>query len=203
MLYRLIVAGVGGQGILSIAGIIAKSAKAEGLYFKQSEIHGMSQRGGAVFANISISDKELKVSNIIPTGKADMILSMEPLESLRYLDKLSASGVLITSSKPVENIAKYPNLDMIYEDIQSIPKSILADVAGLAKVAGSSHTANVVLVGIAAKHLPISENGLLRTIENAFSHKGEKIIEANKKAFTLGQNFDATSKSKEEELVLV
>ena len=190
MVYRILICGVGGQGILSTANIIARSAAEEGLFIRQSEIHGMSQRGGAVYASISLSKEPISLGDIIPTGSADMILSMEPLESLRYLDKLAKEGILITADKPFENIPDYPELTIIYEEIHSLPKSILVDTAALAKEAGSAHTGNVVLIGAASKYFPISHSNIIGTIKKMFSHKGEKIIEANIKALQLGQRYD-------------
>ncbi|HSE37567.1 MAG TPA: 2-oxoacid:acceptor oxidoreductase family protein, partial [Blastocatellia bacterium] len=110
MKYDIILAGVGGQGVLSVSAVIGSAARSQGLFVKLSEVHGMSQRGGGVVANLRLADKPI-ASDLIPLGGASMILSMEPLESLRYLNYLSPEGVLITSTNPVVNIPDYPNLD--------------------------------------------------------------------------------------------
>ena len=110
----IILAGVGGQGILSIAAVIGMAALDNGLFVKQSEVHGMSQRGGAVLSHLRLSDKEI-YSSLIPDGEADMILSVEPMELLRYLPFLKKEGYLISNIKPVKNIPNYPKKKILLE----------------------------------------------------------------------------------------
>src|SRR5512138_2857743 len=126
MKYDIILAGVGGQGVLSVSAIIASSAMKEGLAVKQSEVHGMSQRGGAVLANLRLSDRPI-ASDLISLGAASMILSMEPLESLRYLPYLNPAGTIITASDPMVNIADYPALDGLLASIRTLPNASLVD----------------------------------------------------------------------------
>ena len=171
----IVLAGVGGQGVLSIGAIIAAAALEEGLYVKQSEVHGMSQRGGAVQANLRISDSPIG-SDLIPKGRATMILSMEPMESLRYLEYLSPEGTLITSSKPVLNIAKYPDLDEVLDAVRKLPHSILVDADRLAREAGAARSTNMVIVGAAAGLLPIEPLVIERFILKKFRNKGDKVV---------------------------
>ena len=128
----IILAGVGGQGIISIAAIIGTAALEQNLFLKQSEVHGMSQRGGDVQSNLRISDKEI-ASDLIPYGKADLIISVEPLEALRYLPFLSPDGWVITSTKPFLNIPDYPEMDKVMDEIRKLPHHIAMDADGVAK----------------------------------------------------------------------
>ena len=186
MNFDIVLAGVGGQGVLSLSGIIASGAMKEGLFVKQSEVHGMSQRGGAVLANLRLSDKPI-ASDLIPRGRAAMILSMEPLESLRYVSYLSSEGTLITSTNPMVNIPNYPDLEELLGQIRGIPQAILVDSDRLAKSAGSARAANMVMVGAASHLLPVKVETMKHYIDNVFKKKGEKIIEANLKAFSAGR----------------
>jgi indolepyruvate ferredoxin oxidoreductase beta subunit len=184
--YDIVLAGVGGQGVLSIAGIIASSAMADGLRVKQSEVHGMSQRGGAVMAHLRLADKTI-ASDLVPMGRADMILSMEPVESLRYLPYLGTGGVLITATTPVLNIPDYPDIDELLAKIASIPRSVQVDASRVARQAGSLRAANMVLVGCASPSLPIRLETMERFIERTFARKGEDVVAANLKAFRAGR----------------
>jgi indolepyruvate ferredoxin oxidoreductase, beta subunit len=185
MKYDIVLSGVGGQGILTIAAIIAAAAMKEGLKVRQSEVHGMAQRGGAVSASLRISDKTI-ACDLIADGTAEMIISMEPLESLRYVKQLSPDGVLITSKTPVENITDYPDLNSIYAKINKLPNSELIDADELAKQIKSPRSANMVLIGAASKHLPLKQKSLENAIEEKFARKGEKIVNTNIEAFRLG-----------------
>ncbi len=183
MKYDIILAGVGGQGTLSVAAIIAASALKEGLTVRQSEIHGMSQRGGAVVSHLRLSDSEI-ASDLIPQGTGDLLLSMEPLEALRHLEYLSPEGSLICAEESVENIAVYPSLEQLHSAIRSQSGSKLVDARSLAKEAGSLKAVNIVMIGAASASIPISETNFLSAIDERFSSKGEAVQEANRKAFT-------------------
>jgi indolepyruvate ferredoxin oxidoreductase beta subunit len=185
--YDVILAGVGGQGVLSVAAVIALGAKKNGLLVRQSEVHGMAQRGGAVQAHLRLSDRTI-VSDLIGKASADMILSMEPIESLRYLEYLKSEGVLITSSDPMKNIPNYPDLEGIYARIRSLPSARLVGAADLAQAAGSARSTNMVMVGAASAYLPVEEKNLLAAIEELFSGKGKKVVETNRKAFQAGRD---------------
>ena len=191
MKFDIILAGVGGQGVLSVSAIIASSAMQEGLAVKQSEVHGMSQRGGAVLANLRLSDRPI-ASDLIPRGSASMILSMEPLESLRYLEFLSASGSVITATNPVANIPDYPPVDEVLARIRSLPHAVTVDAESLARKAGSARATNMVMVGAASPLLPVSFGTIEHFVQAIFASKGAKVVETNLKALHAGR--DAASR---------
>jgi indolepyruvate ferredoxin oxidoreductase beta subunit len=182
----IVLAGVGGQGALSLAVTIATGAMEARLQVKQSEVHGMAQRGGAVMANLRLSDEEI-ASDLIPRGAASLILSMEPMESLRYLPFLSADGTLITSSNPVRNIPDYPDMTTLLGQIHSLPRAIVLDAEKLARQAGSARAANLVMVGAASHLLPFGPEILERAVSTIFARKGEKVVEVNLRAFRAGR----------------
>lgn len=182
---NIIISGVGGQGILTIASIIDLAAMSLGLNLKQAEVHGMSQRGGAVESHLRISSKEI-YSDLIPLGKADLILSIEPMESLRYMPFLSPEGMIVTATEPYENISNYPDLDELLKSIRSSAKSLLIDAKAIAKEAGSPKTYNVAMLGAASPYIGISRVELEKAIEMLFERKGDKMVAMNLKAFRLG-----------------
>jgi indolepyruvate ferredoxin oxidoreductase beta subunit len=186
MKINVILAGVGGQGILTIAAILDTAALASNLNIKQSEVHGMSQRGGAVQSHVRISDTEI-YSDLIPQGKADMIISVEPMELLRYLPFLKKDGLLVTDSNPFNNITDYPELEELYSEIKSYPNTILVDAKKLAKDLGNSRATNIVLLGAASSQLPLSDESLQQAIKTLFERKGEKIVAKNIEAFNKGK----------------
>jgi indolepyruvate ferredoxin oxidoreductase beta subunit len=186
MKYDIILAGVGGQGVLSVSGIIAAAAMEERLFVKQSEVHGMSQRGGAVLANLRMATDAV-ASDLVPLGCASLILSMEPLESLRYLQYLSPSGAVVTSTDPVRNIDDYPELERVLEAIRSLPRAVLIDGERIARKAGSARGANMALVGAASSLLPLRPETLERRIAARFQSKGQAVVEMNMKAFQAGR----------------
>jgi len=183
MKFDVVLAGVGGQGVLSVAAIIAAAAMKAGLEVRQSEVHGMAQRGGAVQAHLRLSDRQI-VSDLIPRGGAHMILAMEPLESLRYVSYLSPEGVLVSSSVPYLNIPDYPDLKTLLEAIRRLPRHLLLDAVQLA--GGSARAANMALVGAAARYLPVGRAQLQAAIREAFAGKGGEVSAANLKAFEAG-----------------
>ena len=182
----IILAGVGGQGILSIAYVIDNAALVDGLAFKQAEVHGMAQRGGAVQSHMRLSDGTIW-SDLIPKGEADMILSVEPLEAVRYFDFLRPDGIVITSSTPYRNIPDYPDLDKVLEAVGKAPRSVIVDSEKLAKEAGTVKAQNIVLLGAASSFLILKEKSLLGTIETLFRGRGPTVLEANLRAFELGK----------------
>lgn len=186
MKFDIIAAGVGGQGVLSVSAIIAASALRAGLYAVQSEVHGMSQRGGAVVAHLRISDQPIH-SATVGRGKADLVISMEPLESLRYLEFLAPTGTIISSIEPVKNFEGYPDLTTILAEVKRIPNSILIDATKLAREVGNAKAANMIMVGAAAHLLPIGEEHILAFVEETFRAKSEKLVEVNLKAFESGR----------------
>ena len=182
----VILAGVGGQGVLSVASIIAQAAAGEGLCVRQSEVHGMAQRGGAVLAHLRISDDPI-AGDLVPKGCADIIISMEPLESLRYTDWLAPCGALVTAAEPLVNIGSYPQPEDITAAIRSFPLWRIIEAAKLAKEAGLPRAVNMVMVGAASPFLPIEAQHLENTIAAAFEAKGPEVLEANTQAFRLGR----------------
>jgi indolepyruvate ferredoxin oxidoreductase, beta subunit len=171
MNYDMVLAGVGGQGVLSLGGIIAGSAMQEGLHVVQSELHGMSQRGGAVVAHVRLSDNPI-ASSLVPRGAASLLLSLEPLEALRYLRYLAPHGALITASTPVRNIPDYPPLAEIVTHIRSLPDAMLVDADRLARAAGLAQATNMVIAGAASHRLPLRAKTLERFIVSSFARKG-------------------------------
>lgn len=184
----IILSGVGGQGILSIATIIGSAAISEGLYIKQAEVHGMSQRGGDVQSNLRISSSPIN-SDLIPLGKADIIISLEPMEALRYLPYLKKDGWLITNTTPFVNIPDYPEMDRIMEALKALPHQVSLDVDSIAREASSPRTANIVLLGAAAPFLGIAEDKIEKAISDIFSRKGEQVVNMNLTAFHAGLEF--------------
>jgi indolepyruvate ferredoxin oxidoreductase beta subunit len=182
----IILAGVGGQGILSIAFVIDNAALAEGLSFKQAEVHGMAQRGGAVQSHMRLSSERIW-SDLIPKGEADMILSVEPLEALRYLEYLRPDGIVVTSSTPYVNIPDYPPVESVLAGIRKAGTCIIVDSEKIAKEAGTSKAQNTVMLGAASKRLILKEETLRRFIEVLFKTRGENVVQANLKAFELGR----------------
>ena len=183
----IILCGVGGQGILSIATIIGEAATRADVNLKQAEVHGMSQRGGDVQSNLRLSTETI-YSDLIGLGGADLIISMEPMEALRYLPYLSKDGIIVTSNKPFVNIPNYPDQQAVFDELEALPnRVVMLDIEEVAKEAGSVRSANVVLLGMAAKALEIISADALRTaVATIFERKGEKVVEANLKAFDLG-----------------
>lgn len=173
--------------MLSVASIIAHAAMSEGLEVRQSEVHGMAQRGGAVLAHMRIADGKI-AGDLVPKGGADLIISMEPLESLRYVSYLKPNGILVTAAEPFNNITDYPDINKIHSSIKSLPKWRIVQSAVLAKEAGLSKAVNTVMVGSAERFLPIKAQSLEKTITEAFSKKDTAVVQLNIKAFRLGQD---------------
>lgn len=182
----IILCGVGGQGILSIATIIGEAAMKENLYIKQSEVHGMSQRGGDVQSNLRLSSAPIH-SDLIAHGSADVIISMEPMEALRYLPYLSKKGWVITSSTPYVNIPNYPDTEVLRADLQALPNVISIDIEQLAKDNDIPRSANMILLGAAQKALGIEFSKLEDAVRRVFARKGEEVVDANVKALGIGR----------------
>ncbi len=184
----IILSGVGGQGILSIATVIGEAATQAGLHLKQDEVHGMSQRGGDVQSNLRLSTDEI-YSDLIPQGQADLIIAMEPMEALRYLPYLSEDGWVITSSEPFINIPNYPDTEALYQELDALKHVKKLGIETLAKENQMPKSANMILLGMAAPFIEIiSPEDLRKSIMRIFMSKGEKIISDNVNAFDLGYN---------------
>jgi indolepyruvate ferredoxin oxidoreductase beta subunit len=189
----IILAGVGGQGILSIATVIGDAALNEGLYLKQAEVHGMSQRGGDVQSNLRLSSDPI-YSDLIPLQGADIIISLEPMEALRYLPYLKPDGWIVTSSKPFVNIPNYPDIEDVIAQVKAVKNHVLVDVEELAKQAGApAQAANMVLLGAAIPMLDIDYDKIIAGVQRIFSRKGESVVASNVAAIEAG--FQASQKS--------
>ena len=184
---NIILAGVGGQGILTIARAISIAALRRGLTLKQAEVHGMSQRGGAVESHLRVADHEL-FSDLIPLGQANMVLSVEPLETLRYVQYLNNDGVVVAGTTAVVNIDNYPAIEQVLSHVTRFPRHVLLDAEGLAKKAGSARSANIVSLGAASIYLEIDAQDLEDAVAEMFASKGEEIVQTNRRAFRIGRN---------------
>ncbi|HNX66495.1 MAG TPA: indolepyruvate oxidoreductase subunit beta [Bacteroidales bacterium] len=182
----IILAGVGGQGILSIAATIGLAAVERNLFLKQSEVHGMSQRGGDVQSHFRLSDSEI-YSDLIPMGQADLIISVEPMEALRYLPWLSSEGWVVTNSVPFVNIPDYPETSQLLAEIGKIKNSIAFDADTIAKEAGSAKSSNMVILGAASSFITMPFESIENAVTKLFSRKGEEIVEMNLKALREGR----------------
>ena len=189
----IILSGVGGQGILSISTIIGAAAVKKGLHLKQAEVHGMSQRGGEVQSHLRISDKTI-YSDLLQKGKADMIISVEPLESLRYLPFLAPSGWLITNTKPFVNMPNYPAIDDVLAEVKKVPHHIIIEADKIATELGSSLMMNMVMLGAASEFMPIEYSDLEDAIKTVFRAKGEKVVEMNLQALQKGKEYSRLNK---------
>ncbi|MBP3565589.1 MAG: indolepyruvate oxidoreductase subunit beta [Alistipes sp.] len=184
----IILAGVGGQGILTIATIIGEAAAKAGVNLKQAEVHGMSQRGGDVQSTLRLSTEPI-YSDLIREGAADLIISMEPMEALRYVPYLVEQGWVVTSSHPYKNIPNYPDEQQIVEELESLPHTVMLPIEDLARQNNMPKSANVVLLGMAARYIEIlSPEELRESIKRVFASKGEAVVEMNLRAFDLGLN---------------
>ena len=182
----IVLAGVGGQGILSVATILGVAALKEGLNIKQAEVHGMSQRGGDVQSNLRISSGPIH-SDLIPNGKADLIVSLEPMEALRYLPTLSPDGWIVTSTAPFVNIPNYPEMVEIEKELAKGGNLIAFDMEEMAKETASPRSSNMVLLGAASHFIDIFSDKIEAAIRSVFSSKGESIVDSNIKAFRAGR----------------
>jgi indolepyruvate ferredoxin oxidoreductase, beta subunit len=187
MKFDTIIAGVGGQGALSSAAIIAGTAVEAGLFVKQTEVHGMAQRGGSVVAHLRLSDVPI-AADIVPLGTADLLLGVESLEGLRLLPYLAEDGWAIVARTRVENMVDYPEQAEIERALSVVANLLILDTEDLARTAGSVRAANTVLLGAAADLFPVAADTMKRAVMERFASKGEKIVVANEKAFTAGRH---------------
>ena len=181
----VILAGVGGQGLLALTGVVGAAALKRGLCIKQSEVHDMAQRGGSVQSHLRYADRPIH-SDLIQQGTADLILSLEPMEALRYVTYLAPSGALVCSSSPVRNTSDYPDERIVEEELRRVGTLHIVDAASLALEAGTAQCANIVMLGAASAYLGFTEDELLDAIRTFFSARGERTIETNVTAFRFG-----------------
>lgn len=189
----IILAGVGGQGILSIASIIGYAALKKGLTLKQAEVHGMSQRGGDVQSHFRLADHEI-ASDLIPKGQADLIISVEPMESLRYLPWLSKEGWLISNDQPFINITNYPQPEVLAAELQKQPRKVIISADKMAKELGSARSANMVILGAASPFIDIEFSAIENAVSEVFARKGEEIVNVNLACLRAGREFAQQNK---------
>ncbi|MBN1651138.1 MAG: indolepyruvate oxidoreductase subunit beta [Bacteroidales bacterium] len=182
----IILAGVGGQGILSIAATIGMASIANNLHIKQAEVHGMSQRGGAVQSHFRLSSHPI-ASDLISKGKADLILSVEPMEALRYLEFLKPDGWIVTNATPYVNISNYPDEEALIQKLKGRKNTIIVDADSIAKELGSPRSSNIVMLGAASPFIDLPYDSLEAAIKEIFLRKGDKVIEANIAALKAGK----------------
>jgi indolepyruvate ferredoxin oxidoreductase beta subunit len=182
---NVILAGVGGQGLLSVAAVLGEAARGKGLRLKQSEVHGMAQRGGGVQSHVRYGEDPIH-SDLIREGMADVILSLEPMEALRYVPFLAPTGAVVASSTPVRNIPDYPDVERILDEIRALPVHRLIDAERLAKEAGTIRCANMVILGAGVPFLGLPSEALTAAIEAVFGGKGRDVVETNLRGFRLG-----------------
>lgn len=186
MKYDIVLAGVGGQGVLSIAATIGLAAVEQGLYLKQAEVHGMSQRGGAVESHLRIADRPI-FSDLIPEGGADMLLAVEPMEALRYVRFLATDGVIVAERAPFINIPNYPDLDAIIASLETYPRVALIDADEIARSLRATRMSNIVLLGAASVFMPLSVEDFEVAINKLFARKGGAVVTQNIEAFHRGR----------------
>jgi len=189
----VILAGVGGQGLLLLAEVIGQAALASGLHLKQAEVHGMAQRGGSVTSHLRFSDRPI-YSDLVPDGEADLVLSLEVLEGLRYAHLLSASGVLVTSTASVRNMPGYPDEAAILAAVRRLPAAVVVDAPRLAEAAGSPQAANVVVLGAAVPFLGLQVERIADALRQAFAGKSQAVLDANLRALHLGLKVQAADR---------
>jgi indolepyruvate ferredoxin oxidoreductase beta subunit len=182
----IVLAGVGGQGILTIASIIGQAAVRQGLNIKQSEVHGMAQRGGAVLAHLRLSSAAIH-SDLIAPGTADALIAVEPMEALRQAEALQADGVILVNSRPVENIGDYPELAAVLAALRAYPRSLVIDAEAMAAEAGTARAMNMVMLGAVSPFLGMPSELLEEMIDAAFARKGAEVVAVNRKAFAAGR----------------
>lgn len=182
----LIIAGVGGQGILTISGVIGMAALEQGLHIKQSEVHGMAQRGGAVVSHVRLSSRPI-ASDLVPRGAASLLLAMEPMEILRYLAYASPEAVLVCANRPVKNQSNYPDIEAVLARIRGWPRQRIVDAEALAREAGSPRMANSVMLGAASAFLVLAPEALRAGLARWFERKGSEVVEKNLAAFDRGR----------------
>ena len=189
-------AGVGGQGILSITTVIGEAALTNGLHIKQAEVHGMSQRGGDVQSNLRLSTSPIH-SDLIPTGKVDLIISLEPMEALRYVQYLASDGWIVTSSIPFVNIPNYPDQAEIQKRLESLPRVITLDVEALAtQVEAPKQASNMVLLGAATPMLGLDYDQIEAAVKKIFNRKGEEVVNKNIAALKAGYDYSLKHQTK-------
>jgi indolepyruvate ferredoxin oxidoreductase, beta subunit len=177
-IFNIVIAGVGGQGVLLASKVLAESALASGMDVKQNEVHGMAQRGGSVISFVRIGEQV--ASPVIMPGTADLLISFEPLEALRYSHYLKPGGrmvyntVSINPSTVAAGLATYPE-DVEQQIAAVCDKAHGIDALAIARAAGNGKAVNIVMVGTVMKHLPLSEEIITTTVKEMTKGKGAEV----------------------------
>ncbi len=196
--YNIMFCGVGGQGLMLLSAVLGRAAMKAGLRVITGEQHGLSQRQGSIYVHFRVGDP---ISPLIPYGHADMMISMEATETLRYIEYLKDDGVIIMSNRIIHPVTetqsvaldksgstKYLTVDQIVERLKEVTSNIvLLDSIGLANQAGNPRTENSVLIGaaVSCKDFPIPDQAVRDAISEIVP---PKTIEVNLQAFELGKS---------------
>ncbi len=188
MKFNVVVVGVGGQGALTTAGIIARAAMRAGHNVVAAETHGMAQRGGSVEVHVRIGNV---FSPLVPEGDADLMIALEPVEALRYAKYLSEKSTVLLNTRKVippsviSGDARYPELDEIISDLSAICRVIPVEAWKLAENLGNVLAANVVVIGMALKccRVPFNYGDVEWAIRDVMAGKA---LELNLKALEIG-----------------
>lgn len=192
MKLNIIIVGVGGQGALTTAGILARAAMRSGLNVITAETHGMAQRGGSVEVHVRIGNVR---APLIPIGAADIMIALEPSEALRYAKYLNPQTTIILNTRKIippsvtTGISTYPSLEKIIRTLKSITDKIFAvNASEIAEEAGNILTSNVVVLGIllGITDIPVDYTGIEETIKEVMP---APVVDVNLKALKLGYDY--------------
>jgi indolepyruvate ferredoxin oxidoreductase beta subunit len=182
----VVLAGVGGQGVLILSHILARAGLRYGWTVKQGEVHGMSQRGGAVQAHLRMAEREV-AAPLIPRGTAHLIVATEPLEALRAAEYLAPDGQVVTSVARIDEVEGYPDEATLEARLAELPGLVTVDGPGLAREAGSARAANVVVLGAALDLLPLPAELVEDEVGGTFADRGARLVEVNRRALEAGR----------------
>jgi len=187
---NILVAGIGGQGVMTAAEILAQTALSLGFDVKKTEVAGMAQRGGVVTSHVRFGEKVN--SPAIPDGEADLIVGFEPAEAARWLDQLRPGGVVLVNQArqepPIVSIGLFDYPDDPVADIAERGVEVHAfDATDIAKQLGNVKLVNTVMLGASAAHLPFDADILKEAILARFRARKPKLVELNEQAFLAGQ----------------
>ena len=192
--FDLVIVGVGGQGAILASDIVGKAAVNAGLPVMAAETHGMAQRGGSVENHVRL---DCRYGSLIPQGRADAVLALEPAEALRAVDYLSPDGVIVVNTNPLLPItvlsgsADYPAVDDMLSELEGRCKRLVAvDADSLAVQAGHPLTTNVVMIGAVSSFLPLDVQSLEDSISSLVP---PKTVDVNLAAFRLGRKAAGTT----------
>jgi indolepyruvate ferredoxin oxidoreductase beta subunit len=187
--YRIVVAGVGGQGTLTVAQIVMEVARRAGRFVLQSELHGMSQRGGAVHACLTIATFPV-TTPVVTEGTADLLLALEPVEALRYVALLRPEAPLLVAREPVKSVAAYPDEALLYATLDAVPGCELLDTTAASRTFRLKQAPSMLLLGRTARLLPFALTEWEQVIADRLAPKGAAAVERSLRAFRSGYAVD-------------